>query len=53
VKGKQARYEAISWRLFAAVQDLDTARKLSIMCGEPVVATSLGNNPAVRVWPAA
>jgi type IV secretion system protein VirD4 len=33
-EGKQAWYDATSWRLFAAVQDPDTARELSAMCGE-------------------
>jgi type IV secretion system protein VirD4 len=44
-EGKQAWYDATSWRLFAAVQDPDTAKELSAMCGEHgVVATALGNN---------
>jgi type IV secretion system protein VirD4 len=43
--GKQAWYDATSWRLFAAVQDPDTARELSAMCGEyGVVATTQGNS---------
>ena len=43
-EGKQAWYDSTSWRLFAAVQDPDTARELSAMCGEyGVVSTSLGD----------
>jgi type IV secretion system protein VirD4 len=43
--GKQAWYDATAWRLFAAVQDPDTARELSAMCGEfGVVATAQGNS---------
>jgi type IV secretion system protein VirD4 len=43
--GKQAWYDATSWRLFAAVQDPDTARELSAICGEyGVVATAQGNS---------
>ncbi len=43
-EGKQAWYDSISWRLFAAVQDPDTAKELSAMCGEyGVVATSQGD----------
>jgi type IV secretion system protein VirD4 len=44
-EGKQAWYDATSWRLFAAVQDLDTAKELAAICGEyTVVATSHGNS---------
>ena len=44
-EGKQAWYDSSSWRLFAAVQDPDTARELSAMCGEyGVVATSTGDS---------
>ena len=44
-EGKQAWYDATSWRLFAAVQDPDTAKELSAMCGEyAVVATAEGNS---------
>jgi type IV secretion system protein VirD4 len=44
-EGKQAWYDATSWRLFAAVQDPDTAKELSAMCGDyAVVATAEGNN---------
>ena len=43
-EGKQAWYDSSAWRLFAAVQDLDTARELSALCGEyTVVATSTGD----------
>jgi type IV secretion system protein VirD4 len=44
-EGKQAWYDATSWRLFAAVQDPETARELSAMCGEyGVVATARGDS---------
>lgn len=44
-EGKQAWYDATSWRLFAAVQDPETAKELSAMCGEHgVVATAQGNS---------
>lgn len=44
-EGKQAWYDATSWRLFAAVQDPDTAKELSAMCGEyGVVATARGDS---------
>ena len=44
-EGKQAWYDATSWRLFAAVQDPDTAKELSAICGEyGVVATAQGNS---------
>ncbi|HET7884220.1 MAG TPA: type IV secretory system conjugative DNA transfer family protein [Acetobacteraceae bacterium] len=44
-EGKQAWYDATSWRLFASVQDPDTAKELSAMCGDyAVVATAEGNN---------
>jgi len=43
-EGKQAWYDSTSWQLFAAVQDWDTARELSAMCGEyGVVSTSTGD----------
>ncbi len=43
-EGKQAWYDSTSWRLFAAVQDPDTAKELSAMCGEyGVVSTSQGD----------
>lgn len=48
-EGKQAWYDSTSWRLFAAVQDPDTARELSAMCGEHgVVATSLGESAGTQ-----
>jgi type IV secretion system protein VirD4 len=44
-EGKQAWYDATSWRLFAAVQDPETAKELSTMCGEhAVVATAQGRS---------
>ena len=47
--GARAWYDSTSWRLFAAVQDPDTARELSAMCGEHgVVATSLGESAGVQ-----
>lgn len=43
-EGKQAWYDSSSWRLFAAVQDLDTAREISDLCGEyTIVTTSTGD----------
>ena len=43
-EGKQAWYDSTSWQLFAAVQDWDTARELSAICGEyGVVSTSTGD----------
>jgi len=43
-EGKQAWYDSSAWRLFATVQDPDTARELSAMCGEyGVISTSLGD----------
>src|SRR5690349_13814818 len=48
-EGKQAWYDSTSWRLFAAVQDPDTARELSAMCGEHgVVTTSLGESAGTQ-----
>jgi type IV secretion system protein VirD4 len=44
-EGKQAWYDATSWRLFTAVQDPETAKELSAMCGEyGVVAIGRGNS---------
>ena len=44
-EGKQAWYDSTSWRLFAAVQDPDTAKELATICGEHgVVATSTGDS---------
>ncbi len=38
-------YASTAWRLFSAVQDPDTARELSAICGEyVVVATSHGDS---------
>lgn len=43
-EGKQAWFDSTAWQLFAAVQDWDTARELSAMCGDyGVVATSTGD----------
>ena len=42
--GKKSWYESTSWRLFAAVQDRETAREVSELCGEyAVVSTSTGD----------
>lgn len=42
--GKQAWYDSTSWRLYAAIQDPETARELSLLCGEHgVVATAHGD----------
>lgn len=42
--GKKAWYDSSSWRLFAAVQDIDTAREISALGGEyTIVATSTGD----------
>ena len=44
-EGKRAWYDGVSWRGYAAVQDLDTARELSAVCGERgVLAYSEGQN---------
>ena len=51
-EGAQAWDDATSWRLFAAVQDPDTARELSAICGEHgVVATSRGDSTGARGAP--
>ena len=43
--GKRAWYDGVSWRAYAAVQDLDTARELSALCGKRgVLAYSEGEN---------
>lgn len=43
-EGKQAWFDSTTWQLFAAVQDWDTARELSAICGEyGVVSTSTGD----------
>ena len=44
-EGRRAWYDGVSWRGYAAVQDLDTARELSAVCGERgVLAYSEGQN---------
>jgi type IV secretion system protein VirD4 len=44
-EGRRAWYDSVSWRGYAAVQDLDTARELSALCGEHgVLAYSEGQN---------
>jgi type IV secretion system protein VirD4 len=43
-EGKQSWFDSTTWQLFAAVQDWDTARELSAICGEyGVVSTSTGD----------
>ena len=43
--GARAWYDSTSWRLYAAVQDPETARELSQVCGEHgVVTTSRGDS---------
>ena len=43
-EGKQAWYDSTSWRLFAAIQDPETAKELSGLCGEHgVIATAEGD----------
>ena len=43
-EGVRAWYDSTSWRLFAAIQDPETARELSTLCGEyGVVATAQGD----------
>lgn len=43
--GRQAWYDGTSWRLYAAVQDPETAREVSALCGEHgVVATAEGDS---------
>lgn len=43
-EGARAWYDSTSWRLYAAVQDPETARELSQVCGEHgVLATSHGD----------
>lgn len=47
--GKQAWCDGTSWRLFAAVQDPETAREVSALCGEHgVVATSEGDTSGTQ-----
>ena len=43
--GRRAWYDGVSWRAYAAVQDMDTAREVSAAAGEyGVVAVSEGDN---------
>ena len=43
-EGARAWYDSTSWRLYAAVQDPETARELSAVCGEHgVMATAHGD----------
>jgi type IV secretion system protein VirD4 len=45
VPGKKAWFDSTAWQLFAAVQDWETAREVSAMCGEyTVVSTSMGDS---------
>jgi type IV secretion system protein VirD4 len=39
-EGARAWYDSTSWRLYAAVQDPETAKELSALCGEHGVLTS-------------
>ena len=51
-EGKQAWYDSTSWRLFAAVQDPETARELATICGEHgVIATSSGDSRGTQGRP--
>ncbi|MHB8284500.1 MAG: type IV secretory system conjugative DNA transfer family protein [Caulobacteraceae bacterium] len=44
-EGARSWYDSTSWRLYAAVQDSETARELSQVCGEHgVMATARGDN---------
>jgi type IV secretion system protein VirD4 len=44
-EGRRAWYDGVSWRGYAAVQDMDTAREVSAAAGEfGVLATSEGDN---------
>ena len=44
-ESRQAWYDSTSWRLFAAVQDPETARELATICGEHgVISTSTGDS---------
>ena len=53
-EGRQAWYDSTSWRLFAAVQDPETARELATICGEHgVVATSIGDSRGTQGRPGA
>ena len=47
--GARAWYDSTSWRLYAAVQDPETARELSGLCGEHgVVATAQGDSAGTQ-----
>jgi type IV secretion system protein VirD4 len=51
-EGKQAWYDSTSWRLFAAIQDPETAKELSAICGEHgVIATAHGDNRGTQARP--
>ena len=51
-EGKQAWYDSTSWRLFATIQDPETAKELSAMCGEHgVIATAHGDNRGTQARP--
>lgn len=48
-EGLRAWYDSTSWRLFAAIQDPETARELSTLCGEHgVVATAQGDTQGTQ-----
>jgi len=48
-EGLRAWYDSTSWRLFAAIQDPETARELSALCGEyGVVATAQGDTQGTQ-----
>ena len=48
-EGARAWHDSTSWRMFAAVQDPETARELSAVCGRHgVVATSRGESTGTR-----
>jgi type IV secretion system protein VirD4 len=45
IEGKRAWYGSSAWRMFAAIQDLETAREVSAMCGDyTVLSTSTGDS---------
>ena len=53
-EGARAWHDSTSWRMYAAVQDPETARELSAVCGRHgVVATSRGESTGSRGAPAA
>ena len=48
-EGARAWHDSTSWRMYAAVQDPETARELSAVCGRHgVVATSRGESTGTR-----